>query len=228
MKLFFSHSLNFGSKLYLFLGERSLLKEWWAKVLGTCFLGYGAGLVWFVISLPSLGDTLPLKTDGIVVLTGGEDRIETAFKLMQNHQAEKLLIAGVNPRTRLQDILKSASEAVEKNLAAKNHIDLDDRSVNTASNAREAAQWVRRHDLRSIRLVTAHYHMRRAFLEFSQALPDVFIVKHPVIPPFFQRTSWGGNFSRFLLIWREYNKYIGAFSRSLWTVIQPTLHLGAS
>jgi uncharacterized SAM-binding protein YcdF (DUF218 family) len=48
---------------------------------------------------------------------------------------------------------------------------LDQASVDTRSNAREAAQWISAHKLRSVRLVTSDWHMRRAAWELERAAP---------------------------------------------------------
>lgn len=44
-------------------------------------------------------------------------------------------------------------------------------AVDTRGNAAEAAQWVDDSDIRSIRLVTTDWHMRRARLDLSRELP---------------------------------------------------------
>jgi uncharacterized SAM-binding protein YcdF (DUF218 family) len=45
-------------------------------------------------------------------------------------------------------------------------------ALDTRGNARETADWVREHKVRSIRLVTADWHMRRAALELGEVLPE--------------------------------------------------------
>ena len=44
-------------------------------------------------------------------------------------------------------------------------------AYDTRSNAIEAAQWVELHNARSVRLVTADWHMRRAALELASEMP---------------------------------------------------------
>ena len=41
----------------------------------------------------------PAPADGIVVLTGGEDRLPAAVKLLQAHKGSRLLISGVHQET---------------------------------------------------------------------------------------------------------------------------------
>ena len=45
-------------------------------------------------------------------------------------------------------------------------------ALDTRGNARETAVWMAEHDVRSIRLVTADWHMRRAALELDAILPE--------------------------------------------------------
>jgi len=51
-------------------------------------------------------------------------------------------------------------------------ITLGFRSVDTRSNAREVADWVKVNKFTSLRLVTSDWHMRRAGFELGLALPD--------------------------------------------------------
>jgi uncharacterized SAM-binding protein YcdF (DUF218 family) len=44
-------------------------------------------------------------------------------------------------------------------------------ALDTRGNARETSEWVERHRVRSLRLVTSDWHMRRAALELENALP---------------------------------------------------------
>ena len=80
---------------------------------------------------------------------------------------------------------------------------------NTASNATESQEWIRRHNIKSIRLVTANYHMARSLLMFHKAVPDVVIYKHPVVPDDFQ--PWTEQF--WPLTFSEYNKVLATWLR---------------
>ena len=53
-------------------------------------------------------------------------------------------------------------------------------SVDTRSNAREAGSWIAAHKVKSVRLVTSDWHMRRAAWELEQAAPKVDIVRDAV------------------------------------------------
>ena len=186
---------------------------------------YMGGLVWFGMTLPTKVDSPFQKTDAIVVLTGGVDRIDAALDLMCHHRAQKLLISGVNPQTTLKDILATVSVA-HQNLKPSD-IDLDYRSDNTFENAQQAARWIREHHFRSVRLVTAHYHIRRSLLEFFQTLPDVEIIAHPVIPRIFQRKDWIQDLGVVSILCREYHKYMGVLLRHILSRNKSIQNVGA-
>ena len=82
------------------------------------------------------------------------------------------------------------------------------RADNTAGNARETAEWVEKQGLKSIRLVTASYHMPRSLLEFHRAMPDVRIVPHPVFPPRFKGSRWWLWPGTAALLSSEFGKYV--------------------
>jgi uncharacterized SAM-binding protein YcdF (DUF218 family) len=175
------------------------------------FCAWIGGLLWFFSTLPT-GSKQPFeKTDAIVVLTGGENRIEAGLQLIHSHLARKLLISGVYPQTTLENIFQASSfSSKQLNLDA---IDLDYKSDNTIENAHQAAKWIRAHNFRSIRLVTAHYHIQRSLLEFSQQIPEVKIIPHPIIPKTFQKKGWFWDLDSVSILWREYHKYIVSLIR---------------
>src|SRR3546814_4570320 len=61
-------------------------------------------------------------------------------------------------------------------------VDLGFEAADTAGNALETAGWLNAHGYKSIRLVTANYHMPRSLVEFSRRLPGITIVPPPVLP----------------------------------------------
>jgi uncharacterized SAM-binding protein YcdF (DUF218 family) len=86
---------------------------------------------------------------------------------------------------------------------------------NTIGNATETRQWMEREGYRSLRLITASYHMRRSLLEFRRAMPDVEIVVHPVFPDTFMRDTWWAWPGTLSLIVIEYHKYVAVRVREL-------------
>ena len=63
------------------------------SVIVAALLAYGIGFVLFVSNLPPELATHP-KADGIVVLTGGDERLETAVAMLERGTAKRLLVSG--------------------------------------------------------------------------------------------------------------------------------------
>lgn len=159
------------------------------------------GLVWFSVAVMTIAPADPaLKTDAIIVLTGGQNRIPEGLKLLNGRKAEKLLISGVNNQVKVSEIL-----ALEKaNPALACCVTLGYQALDTKGNASETLAWVRENNIRSLRLVTANYHILRAGVEFHNVMPDIKILHHPVEPPDFK--LWAGN--TWKLMFTEYNKLL--------------------
>jgi uncharacterized SAM-binding protein YcdF (DUF218 family) len=76
-------------------------------------------------------------------------------------------------------------------------IDLGFRAVDTRSNGLETARWVSRNKIRTLRLVTHDWHMRRARLELKLALPDgVTVIEDAVVTE-----------PSLSVLFKEYHKY---------------------
>lgn len=136
------------------------------RLFSALLLVWLVGFVLFVALLPRpLGEA---RTDGIVVLTGGPNRIQRGLTLMEQRQARRLLISGVNLTVRRRDF--QAEYRVPSRLF-ECCVDLGQDAIDTRSNGEETAAWVRKHGYRSLRLITTDWHMRRARFELDQSLP---------------------------------------------------------
>lgn len=118
---------------------------------------YGAGLVWFLNSLP--GAAGAERTDGIVVLTGGPGRAARGFELIQRGLADRLLISGVADAVRPRELALRYGVPMA---TIRCCVDLGRAATDTRTNGQEVADWIREHDMRSIRVVTNDWHMPRA------------------------------------------------------------------
>lgn len=141
------------------------------RLLSSLLLLWVLGFLWFAIALPRpAGDE---RTDAVVSLTGGSGRIERGVAVLQRHLAERMLVSGVD-----RDVgpaVFAAHYAIKPELLAC-CITLGYESVDTRSNAREAARWIARNKVRSVRLVTSDWHMRRAALDLAQVAPPGLVV----------------------------------------------------
>ncbi|MEM6664840.1 MAG: ElyC/SanA/YdcF family protein [Pseudomonadota bacterium] len=154
-------------------------------------------------------ETIPGRTDGIVVLTGGDRRIQAAAALLAEERARRLLISGVNQSVNPETLGNAFPEIVG---FVDCCIDLDYEALNTVGNAREATQWMAAHGFRSIIVVTSSYHMPRSLLEFRRANPGVEIVPYAVEPPMAEGVWWRHPRDTRRVL-SEYGKYVVALVR---------------
>ena len=167
-----------------------------------------AGFVWFV-ARPSPENEAVL-TDAIVVLTGGHSRLQSGMDLLRDGKGRKLFVSGVNQQVDLDALLRASGNAPDwaSCCTALGH-DAD----NTLGNARETAQWIRQQGFKSLRLVTAWYHMPRSLLELDRVIPEIIIIAHPVFPDELTQEHWWMSPGAVLLLAGEYAKYLGALVR---------------
>jgi uncharacterized SAM-binding protein YcdF (DUF218 family) len=157
----------------------------------------------------------PLRTaDGIVVLTGDEDRISEAVRLLAEGKAGRLLISGVNKSTRLPQIINSNGAGPEAALLFHCCVDLDRRAVNTEDNAFEANVWARKRGYRSLIVVTSTYHMPRALMELRQSMPEADLIPYPVKSARID-TEWWNDPKTTWVLCKEYLKFVTASARYL-------------
>jgi uncharacterized SAM-binding protein YcdF (DUF218 family) len=138
-----------------------------------------AGFLWFLGQVPEAPASPARRTDGIVVLTGGAERVETGLRLLEAGHAPRLLVSGVAARLTLAELARAHAREPS---ALAGRVTLGHAAATTLGNAVETAAWARANGLTSLRVVTAGYHMPRALLELRRALPGVELVPHPVGP----------------------------------------------
>ena len=89
----------------------------------------------------------------------------------------------------------------------------DKTALDTKGNAEAALVWAEANQFSTLRLVTANYHLPRAYLEFSRLLTDKQIDSWAVIPPDLQPRDWFRHWPTVRLLAREYAKYLFALVR---------------
>jgi uncharacterized SAM-binding protein YcdF (DUF218 family) len=182
--------------------KRWILKRF-ALAAGTLLVG---GFLWFVYMTSSPTEPVPKHVDGIVALTGGPGRVESALRLLAEGQADKLLITGIGHGTDLAVLGRLAGIDLTP-LASR--ITLGRYAASTRGNGVETAAWVRENSISSLIVVTASYHMPRALLELRAALPGVKLFPLPVQPADRGLTARG---PRLKLEAEEYAKYLFTLS----------------
>ncbi len=142
-----------------------------ARLGAAVVLGYLFGFLWFVFAMPQ--PARDQKTDAIVVLTGGEGRIDRAIAMLRQGRAPRLFVAGVDKKVRPSEFAAQYQQAANLMGCC---IVLDFKSTDTISNASEAAFWIATARVHSVRLVTSDWHMRRATLELARVAPASLVI----------------------------------------------------
>lgn len=148
------------------------------RLVALMLLAWIWGFMWFALTLaPSA--PLSVKTDGVVVLTGGPGRLQRGVDVMRAGSARRMLVSGVERR--VTDAALAHKVTAPPGLFTRD-VDLGFEAVDTRSNAEETSTWMRRHKYSSVRLVTAASHMRRARMELDGRLPKGVVIVPDGVP----------------------------------------------
>ena len=127
------------------------------------------------------------KADAIIVLTGGQARIDAALDLLKAGKGKRLLISGVNPAAD-RKALQTVTGADRKLFSCC--VDIDHEALDTIGNANEISRWIHDHSYRSVLVVTNNYHMPRSLHELRMADPATEFIPYPVINADLSRRAW--------------------------------------
>jgi uncharacterized SAM-binding protein YcdF (DUF218 family) len=182
-------------------------------------LGMLAGFAAFAFKVERQTIQLHQKADGMIVLTGGADRIPDAIELFSKGHANRMLITGVNPGITRAEIGRFNPRYRELIDCC---VDLGYEALNTSGNAREARRWAEQNAIhQSLIVVTSNYHMPRALAELHDALPGLALIPYPVVSVKMRDSSWWQSPQAMRLIGSEYIKYIFVsgriLSKKLWS-----------
>ena len=168
------------------------------------------GFVWFVLNVQKSETAISKPADGVVVLTGGPERLADGIDLLAAGKGKRLLITGVNPTTRLEEL----SRRVPGHTRIFNCcVDIDREATNTIGNAVETRRWVTERGFNSLIVVTSSYHMPRAMAEVSHQLPDTTLIPYPVVTERQRTEPWWSHTVTARTFAIEYIKYIAAIVR---------------
>ncbi|WP_379922649.1 YdcF family protein [Erythrobacter sp. R86502] len=148
------------------------------RFVSLVFLVWAIGFLWFVGALPQPADDSE-QTDAVIVPTGGPGRIARGLDVLDRNLAGKMLVSGVDPEVRPGEF---AAEFGVSPGAMACCVTLGFAAVDTRSNAAETAKWVAQNEVRSLRLVTTDWHMRRAAGELDRTLPASVTVIRDAVP----------------------------------------------
>ena len=150
------------------------------------------------------------RADGIVVLTGGDLRVEAGAKLMNEGRAKRLLISGVNRKVTREEMQRLLG------LDAKTFnccVDLGYEALDTVGNADETRTWAKSNGYTKLIIVTSRYHMPRSLAELALVMPNVTLIPYPVTPRHFPETAWWLHATTTRVLVSEYLKYLPAVAR---------------
>ena len=162
----------------------------------------------FASFVRSIARLEPHKIDpaaGLVVLTGGSQRLTDALGLLDTGHGRRLLISGVHQKTSRDEIARITGYRGDKLECCA---DLGKSARNTIGNAIEARRWARENGFRSLIVVTSNYHMPRTLGEFAHVMGDIEVVGYPVVSDSVDVMRLWADPGAFRLIASEYAKYI--------------------
>ncbi|MFV0297136.1 MAG: YdcF family protein [Hyphomicrobiaceae bacterium] len=182
-------------------------------VIGLFLAGAVAlGFLAFANSIAGLVPDAAPTADGIVVLTGDEDRITTGMHLMEAGRAGRMLISGVHRATRMPSELKRSLTAARDLIRCC--VDIGHEALNTGGNADEARRWALARNYKSLIVVTSSYHLPRSLVEFQRAMPGFRLIGYPAPPGrHLQLKDWWKHRQAAKLLAIEYVKFLGAVAR---------------
>lgn len=178
---------------------------------------WAASLAWFVYSIPSSSVPASTRVEALVVLTGGKGRVEHGFRMLAEGAAPVLFISGVGQQATEHEMLSSHADDKTRDRIYETggEIVLDHVSRSTVSNAEKTAAFLRERDIKTIRLITADYHMRRSLHEFRAVMPQLEIIPDPVFPEGFRRSEWWQHENTRRLVFSEYYKFLAVWLRDI-------------
>ncbi|MBB4612898.1 YdcF family protein [Novosphingobium taihuense] len=164
------------------------------RLFSLLVIAWALGFIWFAVFLPR-PVVEPVRTDGVVALTGGGGRIPHALSVIEKGRARRLLVSGVDREVRPREFAVEY-KVPERLMTCCVVLGYD--AVDTRSNAVETTRWVKEYKLRSVRLVTTDWHMRRAAFDLAAEAPSSLIIVEDAVP---SKPS-------FRILFIEYNKLV--------------------
>ncbi len=199
--------------------RHTLLNRWkihatvLSGVLALLSVAYLIGLSIFIADIPRSPPSPVPQVDGIVVLTGGPERIQQSVSLLTAGSGTRLLISGVDQGVSLDDI--RSLERVDSPLFDC-CIDIGRIAKDTIGNATETAAWAHQNGYGSLLVVTSAYHLPRATQELRYTMPTLTLQGFPVHQASVHLDQWYLYPGSARLLIAEYTKYLLTLVRLRW------------
>jgi uncharacterized SAM-binding protein YcdF (DUF218 family) len=185
----------------------SILRGIFLAVLTAVALAFLVGFIGFARSVHDAAPQDPLpEADAIVALTGGgTERLETGMTLLEEGRGRRLLISGVNPKVKDNEIEALLGGAPDMFACC---VDLGRFAEDTLGNAAETAAWAQRNGFDRLIVVTDDYHMPRSIAELRIAMPTVTLIAYPVKTRVTAPGRWQADLGAAGRLGVEYIKYL--------------------
>ena len=167
----------------------------------------------FVVFASSAGRRAPPRVDqadAIVVLTGADRRIDEGMRLLRDGFGRRLLISGVNLRTRPEQVRRLANPG---DTLFNCCVDFGYVAQDTIGNAEETKAWADHYRFSRLIVVTSSYHMPRSLTELGRLLPDTELIAYPVVPRALRDQVWWLHAATTRLLMAEYLKLLPSAAR---------------
>lgn len=152
----------------------------------------------------------PHPADAIIVLTGGSARVDTGVELLMAGKGRRLLISGVNPMARVEDLRRATGG---DRALFECCVDIDHAALDTIGNAEESARWLVENAFSSVIVVTNNYHMPRSLMEMRRYVGELHLQPYPVVTGRLDSAEWLRQPTALRVLFTEYVKLLGAFAR---------------
>ena len=183
-----------------------------ALIFATLPIGWAIGLWIFAANLPQpleQGDIALMaepRADAILVFTGGNNRLDTGFKLLRSNHANQLFISGVHRGVDVVSLIKNFSDDAKNPISCC--VTLGYNAGDTYGNAKESLSWINANKYKKVILVTSSYHMPRSLYYLKKADFLLTVYSYPILSEYGDKNSWGDLPGTRSLIISEYNKYL--------------------
>lgn len=147
------------------------------RILSLILLAWALGFIAFALLLARPAGTV--RSQAVVVLTGGAKRVDRGLAVLRQGWAPQLFVSGVDREVKPGEFAAQFKVSPAQMACC---VTLGFAAIDTKTNARETAIWMRENHLTTIRLVTSDWHMRRAVLELRDAVPDGVKIIEDAVP----------------------------------------------
>ena len=147
------------------------------RILSLILLAWLLGFIAFAVLLARPAGAV--RTQAVVVLTGGAKRVDRGLEVLRQGWAPQLFVSGVDREVKPGEFAAQFKVSPEQMACC---VTLGFAAIDTETNARETAIWMRENHITQIRLVTSDWHMRRAVLELRVAVPAGLTIIEDAVP----------------------------------------------